>query len=59
MRTAMASLTQEEFNAARKQFQQSGQGNGRPAAAAQTKLEFDPGMGKGRVPAARGKSQNA
>ncbi len=43
-------LTQEEFNAARQKFRQSRQGNGRPAAAAQTKLVFDPGWEKEKFP---------
>ncbi len=43
-------LTQEEFNAARQKFRQSRQGNGRPAAAAQTKPVFDPGWEKDGFP---------
>ena len=43
-------LTQEEFKAARQQFEQSKQGNARPAAAAQTKLVFDPGWEKEKFP---------
>lgn len=43
-------LTQEEFKAARQQFQQSKQGNKRPAAAAQTKQGFDPGWDKDEFP---------
>ena len=43
-------LTQQEFNAARKQSQQSRQGNRRPSAAAQAELEFDPGWEKDEFP---------
>lgn len=43
-------LTAEEFKAARQQFQRSRQGNARPAAAAQTKLVFDPGWEKEKFP---------
>ena len=43
-------LTAEEFKAARQQFQRSRQGNARPAAAAQTKLIFDPGWEKDEFP---------
>jgi hypothetical protein len=43
-------LTAEEFQAARQQFRQSRQGNARPAAAAQTELEFDPGWEKDEFP---------
>jgi len=43
-------LTAEEFEAARQQFRQSRQGNARPAAAAQTALEFDPGWEKNEFP---------
>ncbi|PHR97035.1 MAG: hypothetical protein COA78_28095 [Blastopirellula sp.] len=43
-------LSQKEFNAARQQFQKSRQGNARPAAAAQTKLVFDPGWEKDEFP---------
>lgn len=43
-------LTQDEFDAARKKFQQSRQGKGRPAAAAQTKLVFNPGWEKDEFP---------
>ena len=43
-------LSQEEFQAALQKFRQSGQGNGRPAAAAQTKLAFDPGWEKDEFP---------
>jgi hypothetical protein len=43
-------LTQEEFKAARQQFEQSKQGNARPAAAAQTTAGFDPGWEKEKFP---------
>ncbi len=43
-------LTQEEFKAARQQFEQSKQGNARPAAAAQTRAGFDPGWEKEKFP---------
>ena len=43
-------LTAEEFQAAYQQFRQSRQGNARPAAAAQTELEFDPGWDKDEFP---------
>jgi predicted peptidase len=43
-------LTLEEFKAARQKFRQSRQGNGRPAATAQTKLVFDPGWEKEKFP---------
>ena len=44
-------LTQEEFNAARRKFLQSRQGNGRPAVAAKTALGlFDPGWDKDEFP---------
>ena len=43
-------LTQEEFDAARKKFQQSRQGNARAAAAAQTMPVFDPGWEKENFP---------
>ena len=42
-------LTQKEFDAARQKFRQSRQGNARPAAAAQTKLVFDPGWEKEKL----------
>ena len=43
-------LTEKEFKAAREQFLQSRQGNGRSATAAQTKLAFDPGWEKDEFP---------
>ena len=43
-------LTEKEFKAARQQFQPSRQGNGRPAAAAQSTLVFDPGWEKDKFP---------
>ena len=43
-------LTQEEFKAARQEFQRSRQGNARPAAAAKTALGFDPGWDKDEFP---------
>ena len=43
-------LTAKEFEAARKQFRQSGQGKARPAAAAKTALGFDPGWEKDEFP---------
>lgn len=43
-------LTAEEFQAARKQLQQSKLGNARPASQAQTKLQFDPGWDKDEFP---------
>ena len=43
-------LTQEEFDAARKKFQQSRQGKGRPAAAAQRMPVFNPGWEKENFP---------
>ena len=43
-------LTQGEFKAARQQFEQSKQGNARPAAAAQTRAGFDPGWEKEKFP---------
>jgi hypothetical protein len=43
-------LTEKEFNAARKQFLQSRQGNGRSATAAQTRAGFDPGWEKEKFP---------
>lgn len=43
-------LTQEEFNAAREQVQQSRQGNARAAAQAKATLAFDPGWEKDEFP---------
>jgi hypothetical protein len=43
-------LTEEEFKAARQRFQPSKPGKARPAAAAQTKLVFDPGWEKEKFP---------
>ncbi len=43
-------LTAEEFKAALQLFQQSRQGNARPASQAQTKLQFDPGREKDAFP---------
>ena len=43
-------LTQEEFDAARQKFQQSRQGKGRPAAAAQRMPVFNPGWEKENFP---------
>ena len=43
-------LTEEEFKSARQQFQQSRKDNERPAAAAQSKLVFDPGWEEEQFP---------
>ena len=43
-------LTEKEFKAARQQFLQSRQGNGRSATAAQSKLIIDPGWEKDEFP---------
>jgi len=43
-------LTVKEFEAARKKFRQSLQGNARPAPAPKTSLEFDPGWEESEFP---------
>ena len=43
-------LTQEEFDAARKKFQQTTRGKGSPAATAQRMPVFDPGWEKENFP---------